>query len=265
MSVYIPQVNINSVEDCKKEFARISQILNGNLDTLNVKDGSLGSIDMLQTGVTAGSYNAANITVDSKGRLSAAGNGTGTPPNYVSFSADGTITLNGNASVFEDLNFDPASSGGPTATLPDYVTINSVPHREFTSANNQLCGDGEELPHCYKLGTTLFPHCHVFLKSGESAGTTGVTFTIYWELRTATGTTSGSVPVSATSAQLGTTAGANKLDLYDVTGFAGASTLGASLSLMIARTAGNAGDVVVLTYGVHYEIDSIGSKEITTK
>lgn len=70
MSVYIPQVNIQSVEDCKREFARISQILNGNLDTLNIKDGTVGSIDMLQTGVTAGTYAPPNsITVDSKGRI----------------------------------------------------------------------------------------------------------------------------------------------------------------------------------------------------
>ena len=40
---------------------------------------------------------------------------------------------------------------------------------------------------------------------------------------------------------------------------------GLELSVSIARTAGNAGNVVVTTFGVHYEIDSIGSKEITTK
>lgn len=189
----------------------------------------------------------------------------GGPTNYISVAQGGHVTLNGTATVFDDLNFDPSSSGGPAATLPDYVTINNVVHREFTSANNQLCGDGEELPHSYKLSSTIFPHIHVFLKSGESAGTTGVTFTFYWELRQTTGTTSGSVTLSATTAQLGTTAGANKLDIYDSTGFAGPAELGGQLTVKIARTAGDAGDIVVTTYGVHYEMDSIGSNAITSK
>ena len=185
--------------------------------------------------------------------------------NGVQISKGGHVTLNGTASVIDALNFDPGSSGGPAATLPDYVTINNVIHREFTSANNQLCGDGEELPHAYKLSSTIYPHVHIFLKSGESAGTTGVTFTLYWELRQSTGTTSGSVTLAATSAQLGTTAGANKLDIYDATGFAGAAEMGAQLALKLARTGGDAGDVVVTTYGVHYEIDSIGSNTATSK
>ncbi len=185
--------------------------------------------------------------------------------NHVKIAKEGILSLGGTATVFDDLNFEPSSSGGPAATLPDYVTINNVIHREFTSANNQICGDGQELPHKYKLSSVLYPHVHVFLKSGESAGTTGVTFTLYWELRQSTGTTSGSVTLAATSAELGTTAGANKFSIYDATGFAGAAELGGQLSLKLARTAGDAGDVVVTTYGVHYEIDSIGSNTLTTK
>lgn len=167
-------------------------------------------------------------------------------------------------SVWEDLNFDPDRSGGPVATRPDDVTINNVFHKEFTSANNQLCGAAQEVPHNYKLSSNLYPHCHIFLKSGESVGTTGVTFTFYWELRIPTGTISGSATLSATSAQLGTTAGANKLDLYGVP-FSGSADLGAQLSVVIARTGGDAGDVIVITYGVHYEKDTPGSRQSTSK
>lgn len=166
-------------------------------------------------------------------------------------------------SVWEDLNFDPASSGGPAATIPDYVTINNVIYREFTSLNNQLCGSNEEMPHASQLGKTLYPHCHVFLKSGESAGTTGVSFTIYWQLRQSTGTTNGSAVVSATSAQL--IANPHKVDIFDSIGFTGPTMLGANLSLALYRTAGDAGDVIVTTYGVHYELDSNGSRQITAK
>jgi len=184
--------------------------------------------------------------------------------NHTKIEADGTIVFVGTATVYDDLNFDPTRSGGPVATRPDDVTINNVLHKEFTSANNQFCGAVEELPHTYKLSATLSPHIHIFLKSGESAGATGVTFTFYWELRQSTGTTSGSVTLSATSAQLGTTAGANSF-LISGTAFAGSAELGAQLAVTIARTAGDAGDIVLTTYGVHYEIDMLGSRTITSK
>lgn len=167
--------------------------------------------------------------------------------------------------AWEDLNFDANRSGGPVASRPDEVTINNNFYAEFTSANNQLAGSTEELPHNYKLSSILYPHLHIFLKGGESVGTTGVEFTIHWQLRQSTGTTTGSVPFTATSAQLGSAAGANKLNLSDAVGFAGSAELGAQLSLTVARTGGDAGDVIVMTYGVHYQLDTVGSRLITTK
>jgi len=165
--------------------------------------------------------------------------------------------------VWEDLNFDPTRSGGPVATRPDDVEINNIFHKEFTNANNQLCGSNQEVPHAFSFGRTIYPHAHIFLKGGESAGTTGVSFTLYWELRQSTGTTTGSVVVSATSAQLN--ANPHKVNIFDTTGFAGPTELRANLCMTIARTAGDAGDVVVTTYGIHYELDQPGSREIGSK
>jgi hypothetical protein len=84
-------------------------------------------------------------------------------------------------------------------------------------------------------------------------------------LRQANAVTSGSVNLTATNAQLNTVAGANKLDIYYSTGFAGPSELDAQLSLKIERIAGDAGDIIVTTYGVHYEVDTVGSRQITVK
>lgn len=165
--------------------------------------------------------------------------------------------------VWEDLNFDPVRSGGPAANRPDDVTIDNCYYKEFTSANNQSCGDNQEIPHKAKIPGKDYGHCHVFLKSGESAGTTGVTFTIYWSLRQSTGLTTGNFTLSATSAQL--TASPVKLDIFDVPGFTGPSETGSQLSMALYRTAGDAGDVIVTTYGIHFEIDTNGSRLITTK
>jgi hypothetical protein len=205
--------------------------------------------------------------------LKATANGTGleikiggnADTNAVVIEADGTLRLDGTAVVYEDLNFDPDASGGPAVSLPDFVEINNVIHREFTSANNQKCGCVKELPHSAKIsGTnTLYPHYHCFLKSGESAGTTGATFTLYWELRQDAGVTSGSVPLTVTSTEL--TNNPYKFTMNDTTGFTGPTEIGAQLAMAIARTGGDAGDVIITTYGVHFPIDTMGSRDVTTK
>jgi hypothetical protein len=180
---------------------------------------------------------------------------------YTQIDKDG-VKLLGDATGYEDLNFDVVRSGGPVANRPDDVTINNIFYKEFTSSNNQSCGDGDEVPHSAKLGSDYYPHLHGFLKSGESAGTTGVTFRINWELRQSTGTTSGFKDFSKTSAELA--ANGNKIDFYDG-GFTGATELGAHIALSLSRTGGNAGDFIVMSYGIHYEIDTIGSNQIATK
>ena len=182
---------------------------------------------------------------------------------YSEFELDGTLVSKGDATVFDDLNFSPDSSGGNPTTLPDYVIIDNVIYSEFTSSNNQLCGSGEEVPHAYKLGGLISNHMHGFLKSGESAGTTGVEFTIYYSLRETDGTlTTGSDVFTATSAELA--ANPVKFNFYGATPYS-ANTVGAQLHLTLVRTGGDAGDVVVTTYGCHYEIDMLGSREILVK
>jgi hypothetical protein len=164
---------------------------------------------------------------------------------------------------WEDLNFNPTDGGGPTPTLPADVTINNVFYKEFSSSNNQKCGSQQEIPHSYKLGTIIYPHAHIFLKAAESAGTTGVTFTLYWEIRQSTGTTNGNLEMTATSAQLA--ANGNKVNIYNAPAITGPTELGAQVAVTLARTGGDAGDVIVLTYGLHYASDSVGSRQPTSK
>lgn len=209
----------------------------------------------------AANRNVIRATANGSGAVTQIGDVEG--GNVTQIETDGTVVFVGNATVWEDLNFDPVGSGGPAATLPDYVTINDCIYREFTSANNQYFGGCKEIAHAALLTQTYYPHLHCFLKVGESEGTTGVTFTIYWELRQTTGRTSGSVPLTATSAEL--LANPIKFSINDETGFAGASELGGQLNLTIKRTGGDAGDVVLLTYGIHYQYDMVGSRDKLSK
>ena len=160
--------------------------------------------------------------------------------NNVGDNLQANVPWENDALVWNDLNFDPTRSGGPVATRPDDVTINNVLHSEFDNGNNQFCGAVEEMPHGALIDAAQnpksYPHIHCFLKAAV---------------------------VSATSAQLA--ANAHKVDLYDLTGFDGSNELGAQLAITIARTGGDAGDIVVTTYGIHHAMDNVGSSQITTK
>lgn len=182
---------------------------------------------------------------------------------YSVFEDDGTLKFVGDATVHEDLNFAVVRSGGPVATRPDDVTINNVYHKEFTSLNNQSCGDGKEIPHSALLGQRVYAHAHIFLKSGESAGTTGVTFRIYYEARYDGSVLTGSKDLSATSAEL--TANPYEFRINAPTTFTLPNEKGVQLSLSLHRISGDAGDIVVSTYGLHYEIDTVGSRTADTK
>lgn len=173
------------------------------------------------------------------------------------------MTFHGKATVWEDLNFDPSAHGGPAAFEPDYVAVGNVGYHEFTSHNNQYAIGHREIPHSCKLGSLAYAHAHIFLKSGETAGTTGVTFTLYWELRENGATTNGTRTLSATSAEL--TADPHKVDIYSTDPIQIPNSLGSQLAIKIMRSDGNAGDIILMGYGIHYEADSVGSSLILSK
>ncbi len=71
----------------------------------HIATGSVGPDEIAETGVTPGSYTAANITVDADGRITAASNGvagiggSGTPNYIPKFTSANTI---GNSVIYED-------------------------------------------------------------------------------------------------------------------------------------------------------------------
>ena len=84
---------------------------------VKMADNSVGPAELINTSVTAGTYNFATIVVDNDGRITAAG--TGTPQTI--FVADGSFTGSRGATLGSfTLTFDASASTFPTA-LPLFV------------------------------------------------------------------------------------------------------------------------------------------------
>ena len=185
--------------------------------------------------------------------------------NYTEFESDGTLRFNGNATVFEDeyASYFFAESG---AAAPDVVTL---------SGNNKAYGfDGGttkeilhcfiELPHKYKEGSDIELHIHYLRKA---SGTGDVKWFADYSICPLAGALVPSQTVSVVK-----TVGA--VDYCEVATIAIIPGTGRKISDVIAlriyRDPADAqdtfgADVLMTSFGIHYEVDTIGSRQMYVK
>lgn len=177
---------------------------------------------------------------------------------------DKTLVLT--ESVWDDIIILPSNLRGG-ATPPSWTTAfqGGIYVMCFQNGSSDEVYGGFELPHDYKEGTALYPHLH-WSPSTNNNGRCDWTFE--YTIQSMNG---GAFPGNDSSITFQQVGGGVALAHQFVSASApvpGANRkIGDIMMFKLARPSGDAftGDAFLLSFGVHYEIDTMGSRQIGVK
>lgn len=189
----------------------------------------------------------------------------GSTTDYTEFETDGTLKMVGNATVWKDKNVGALGLrvGASAPTFAAFVS-GVYGYRFDDAATNEVHGT-IEIDHDYKEGTALSFHVHW-------APTTTNTGNIRWGLEYSIASKDEAYPTSTTIYI--TQAGSGTVNQHQIIAFADISGTGVGITDVIAfrlfRDGTNGadtftGNAFLLSCGIHYESDTLGSRQITTK
>ena len=207
------------------------------------------------------------VTDDSSGNvlIDAVGNtkiGDGT--NYTQFATDGTLTLAGTATAWDDLLIEMKESLKGALTEPDWDATNFgllFPQNNTT----EYIVFNVQLPHRWKEGSTIYPHVHFFQNQNVTP-----TFKIDYRWVNI----GDAVPSFTTGYTMSTIAGSQTWTtgmlhriVGNSTGISGSGkTMSSMLQIKLYRNDNvYTGDCLVVSFNIHFEIDRFGSASEYTK
>ena len=209
------------------------------------------------------------------GTIPAAGSFTtlvkvGGASDYTTIESDGTIKFTGAATVWKDINLGSALLSKPAASAPDTDELKDSTGTDtgietYAFAPGEKVSGSFEIQHDYKEGSDITFHIHwqgITIPSGTDK--------VKWQLVYTIAGTDVVLPAITTivvesnfdtqyefkQSNFPVIVGTN-IDIMDQFLF--------QLSRISASTAEYAGDALIATVGLHYEIDTIGSRQILTK
>jgi len=191
--------------------------------------------------------------------------------NYSEFEDDGTLVFHGEATVWEDLRVPLERVKTAGANVPVF--------KKFKDNGAGSAGvfaydfdDGDEIwlsvqmSHSWKEGTTIYPHIHLASTTNGTGKETKLTLEYVWKNENET---FGNTTIINRDVALDT---AYKNLLYDIPsgGIDGTGqTISSIMTCRIARNAADAnnfaGDIFFLEFDIHYEVNTLGSRQILVK
>lgn len=179
---------------------------------------------------------------------------------------DGTLHFEGNGTVWKDIMFPMAPPKTTGAGNPTLTTYNGNMRGYAFAVNDVHDFDPQEINHDAKIGSTATWHVHWLSRSNEGTGCT-----VKWELEYAVEPASG-VMATPTTINVEVTVPANTAVNTPFQSDIGTFTIPTIARLAYARlkriaSSGTEPAVAPIMSALHfhYELDTVGSRSITTK
>lgn len=183
---------------------------------------------------------------------------------------DGTLIFQNDATIWDDENLGAAQFSLPASGRPDtdeFKDTNGDDTGITTLAFgvNELISGDFEMPHKYKEGSSFYFHVHFQGITAPAGGTDNVQWQLIYTIMNSIALP---VPTTITFESAVTTQyGGNIFSSAAISG--SGVTIGNQFLFQLKRISASAdeyaGDALTATVGIHYEINSIGSRETLTK
>jgi len=198
--------------------------------------------------------------------------GDGGTTNYTEVEADGTLEFNGAATVWNDANVGAMTLTVPVASQPDEVNfVDEVGGDTGITTWGYAIGEKSsgaiEVPHDYKEGSDITFHIH-WQGVAAPSGTDYVKWQLTYTIAAANGEETLDAATTITVETAFDTQYEFKLSSFDaITGTN--IQMGDQFLFTLERVAaaGDAylGDALIATVGLHYECDTVGSRQMLSK
>jgi hypothetical protein len=193
--------------------------------------------------------------------------GDPTPPgNFSDFEADGTLHFKGNATVWKDIFFPMSPPKTTGAGNPSLVTWNGNLRGYSFAVNDVHDFDPQEFSHDGKVGSTATFHIHWISRTNVGAART-----VKWQIEYAQANYGSAFPSPTTEVVEVTVPADTPANTHFITNITTFTTLGIASQMFVRLTritsSGTepADNPVVIGCHYHFEVDTVGSREILTK
>lgn len=183
----------------------------------------------------------------------------GDTTNYAQIAADGSVTLSGNATAWEDIRIPLIQTKQGSTDKPLYVADSGA--FRYIADSTEILSGSVEIPHNWKVGSNLHPHIHYLQTSAADTGH----FSLKWKWHAlGNGGMDGSWHYTTLSSRELTYTSGHFQQLLE--GLAMDAT-GKGLSSIIVyqlkrqNSGGGLTNMYVFNLGFHYEVDSFGSRQ----
>jgi hypothetical protein len=190
--------------------------------------------------------------------------------NYSKFEADGSLEFNGNATVWNDANVGAMTLTLPAASIPDEDEFvdeagSDTGITTWAYAVGEKSSGSIEIPHDYKEGSDITFHIH-WQGIAAPSGTDYVKWQLTYTVAQTDATLDAATTITIETA-FDTQYEFKRSDFAAITGtnFNIGDHFLFTIERVVAAGDAYAGDALVGTVGLHYECDTVGSRQIVTK